>query len=103
MDPANAREAMREIEADVEEGADIVMVKPALPNLDLIARARDAFDLPLAAYNVSGEYAMVKAAAAAGYLDERSVTLEVLTAIRRAGADVIITYHAKEAAKWLAE
>ena len=103
MDAANAREAMREIEADVEEGADIVMVKPALPNLDLIARARDRFDLPLAAYNVSGEYAMVKAAAAAGYLDERSVTLEVLTAIRRAGADVIITYHAKEAARWLAE
>ncbi|HEU4759967.1 MAG TPA: porphobilinogen synthase [Dehalococcoidia bacterium] len=102
MDPANAREAMREIEADIEEGADIVMVKPALPNLDLIARARESFDLPLAAYNVSGEYAMVKAAAAAGYLDERLVTLEVLTAIKRAGADVIITYHAKEAARWLA-
>ncbi len=101
MDPANAREAMREIEADIEEGADIVMVKPALPNLDLIARARDRFDLPLAAYNVSGEYAMVKAAAAAGYLDERLATLEVLTAIRRAGADIIITYHAKEAARWL--
>ncbi len=101
MDPANAREAMLEIEADVEEGADIVMVKPALPNLDLIARAREEFDLPLAAYNVSGEYAMVKAAAAAGYLDERPVTLEVLTAIRRAGADIIITYHAKEAARWL--
>ncbi len=102
MDPANAREAMREIEADVEEGADIVMVKPALPNLDLIARTRDRFDLPLAAYNVSGEYAMVKAAAAAGYLDERLATLELLTAIRRAGADIIITYHAKEAARWLA-
>ncbi len=101
MDPANAREAMREIEADIEEGADIVMVKPALPNLDLIARARDRFDLPLAAYNVSGEYAMVKAAAAAGYLDERLATLELLTAIRRAGADIIITYHAKEAARWL--
>ncbi len=101
IDPANAREAMREIEADIEEGADIVMVKPALPNLDLIARARDRFDLPLAAYNVSGEYAMVKAAAAAGYLDERLATLEVLTAIRRAGADIIITYHAKEAARWL--
>ncbi len=101
MDPANAREAMREIEADVEEGADIVIVKPALPNLDLIARARDRFDLPLAAYNVSGEYAMVKAAAAAGYLDERLATLELLTAIRRAGADIIITYHAKEAARWL--
>jgi porphobilinogen synthase len=103
MDPANAREAMREIEADIEEGADIVMVKPALPNLDLIARARELFDPPLAAYNVSGEYAMVKAAAAAGYLDERLATLEVLTAIRRAGADIIITYHAKEAARWLQE
>ncbi|MHC4480790.1 MAG: porphobilinogen synthase [Planctomycetota bacterium] len=103
MDPSNAREAMLEIEADVEEGADIVMVKPALPNLDIIARARDQFDLPLAAYNVSGEYAMVKAAAAAGYLDERLVTLEVLTAIRRAGADIIVTYHAKEAARWLRE
>ena len=103
MDAANAREAMREIEADIEEGADIVMVKPALPNLDIISRARDAFDLPLAAYNVSGEYAMVKAAAAAGYLDERAVTLEVLTAIARAGADIIITYHAKEAARWLVE
>ncbi len=103
MDPANAREAMLEIEADVEEGADIVMVKPALPNLDIIARARAQFDLPLAAYNVSGEYAMVKAAAAAGYLDERLVTLEVLTAIRRAGADIIVTYHAKEAARWLRE
>jgi porphobilinogen synthase len=101
MDPANAREAMREIEADIEEGADIVMVKPALPNLDLIARARQRFDLPLAAYNVSGEYAMVKAAAAAGYLDERLVTLEILTAIKRAGADIVITYHAKEASRWI--
>jgi porphobilinogen synthase len=102
MDAGNSREAMREIEADIEEGADIVMVKPALPNLDLIARARERFDVPLAAYNVSGEYAMVKAAAAAGYLDERSVTLEILTAIKRAGADIILTYHAKEAARWLA-
>ncbi len=101
MDPANSREAMREIEADIDEGADIVMVKPALPNLDLIARARDSFDLPLAAYNVSGEYAMVKAAAAAGFLDEQRATLEILTGIRRAGADIIITYHAKEAARWL--
>jgi len=101
MDPANAREALREIEADIEEGADIVMVKPALPNLDIIGRARQRFDLPLAAYNVSGEYAMVKAAAAAGWLDERLVTLEVLTAIKRAGADIIITYHAKEATRWL--
>jgi porphobilinogen synthase len=101
MDPANWREALREIEADIAEGADIVMVKPALSNLDIIARAREAFRLPIAAYNVSGEYAMVKAAAAAGYLDERLATLEVLTAIRRAGADIIITYHAKEAANWL--
>ncbi len=103
MDAANSREAMREIEADIEEGADIVMVKPALPNLDLIARARERTDLPLAAYNVSGEYAMVKAASAAGWLDERLVTLEVLTAIRRAGADIVITYHAKEAARWLGQ
>ena len=102
MDTANSREAMREIEADIGEGADIVMVKPALPNLDLIARARERFDVPLAAYNVSGEYAMVKAAARAGYLDERLVTLEILTGIKRAGADIILTYHAKEAARWLA-
>jgi porphobilinogen synthase len=102
MDPANSREAMREIEADIEEGADIVMVKPALTNLDLIARARERFDLPLAAYNVSGEYAMVKAAAAAGYLEEERATLELLTGIKRAGADIILTYHAKEAARWLA-
>ncbi len=101
MDPANSREAMREIEADIEEGADIVMIKPALPNLDLIARARDRFDHPLAAYNVSGEYAMIKAASAAGYLDERLSTLEVLTAIKRAGADIILTYHAKDAARWI--
>ncbi len=103
MDAANAREAMREIEADIEEGADIVMVKPALPNLDIIARARQRFELPLAAYNVSGEYAMVKAAALAGHLDERSAALEVLTAIKRAGADIVITYHAKDAARWLRE
>lgn len=102
MDAGNSREALREIEADIAEGADIVMVKPALPNLDIIARARQAFSHPLAAYNVSGEYAMVKAAAAAGYLDERTVTLEVLTAIKRAGADIVITYHAKDAARWLA-
>jgi porphobilinogen synthase len=101
MDAANSREAMREIEADIAEGADIVMVKPALPNLDLIARARDRFDVPLAAYNVSGEYAMVKAASAAGYLDEQRATLEVLTGIVRAGADIVITYHAKDAARWL--
>jgi porphobilinogen synthase len=102
MDPANSREAMREIEADIEEGADIVMVKPAITNLDLIARARERFDLPLAAYNVSGEYAMLKAAIAAGYLDEQRATIELLTGIRRAGADIILTYHAKEAARWLA-
>jgi porphobilinogen synthase len=101
MDPGNAREAMLEIEADIEEGADIVMVKPALPNLDIIARAREAFDHPLAAYNVSGEYSMVKAAATAGYIDEQRVTLEILTAIKRAGAGMVITYHAKEAARWL--
>ena len=101
MDTANAREALREIETDIEEGADIVMVKPALPNLDIIARARRRFELPLAAYNVSGEYAMVKAAAAAGHLDERTAALEVLTAVKRAGADVVITYHAKDAARWL--
>ncbi len=101
MDPANGTEAMREIALDLDEGADIVMVKPALPYLDVLARARDRFDVPFAAYNVSGEYAMVKAAAAAGYLDERLVTLEILTAIKRAGADIIITYHAKEAARWI--
>ena len=101
MDPANAREAMREIELDVNEGADAIMVKPALPYLDIIARARRRFDLPLAAYNVSGEYAMVKAAAQAGWLDEERVVLEALTGIKRAGADIILTYHALEAARWL--
>jgi len=101
MDPANVREALREIESDVAEGADIVMVKPALAYLDVLARARQRFDLPLAAYNVSGEYAMIKAAAANGWLDERRVVLEVLTAIKRAGADIVITYHAKDAARWL--
>jgi porphobilinogen synthase len=101
MDPGNGREALREIEADIDEGADIVMVKPALPNLDIIARARDSFDHPLAAYNVSGEYSMVKAAGQLGYIDEQRVTLEILTGIKRAGADIIITYHAKEAARWL--
>ncbi|MHB8575113.1 MAG: porphobilinogen synthase [Dehalococcoidia bacterium] len=102
MDPANGREALREIESDIAEGADIVMVKPALPYLDVLARARDRFDLPLAAYNVSGEYAMVKAAAANDWIDERRVVLEALTGIKRAGADMIITYHAKDAARWLA-
>ena len=103
MDPPNAREALREIEADIAEGADIVIVKPALPYLDVLSQARGRFDLPLAAYNVSGEYAMVHAAARNGWLDGRRAALEVLTSIKRAGADIIITYHAKEAARWLAE
>jgi porphobilinogen synthase len=103
MDPGNAREALREIETDLAEGADIVMVKPALAYLDVLRRARERFDVPLSAYNVSGEYAMVKAAAANGWLDERHVTLEILTAIKRAGADFILTYHAKEAARWLSD
>jgi porphobilinogen synthase len=101
MDPANGRESLREIDADIAEGADAVMVKPALAYLDVIRRARDSYDLPVAAYNVSGEYAMVKATAARGWGDERRLTLEILTAIKRAGADVIITYHAKEATRWL--
>ncbi len=101
MDPPNAREAMREIALDVEEGADLVMVKPALAYLDVLARARDRFDVPLCAYNVSGEYAMIKAAAERGWIDETRATLEVLTAIKRAGADLILTYHAKEIAKHL--
>jgi porphobilinogen synthase len=103
LDPANGREALRETLLDVQEGADMVMVKPALAYGDLIAAVRRATDLPVAAYNVSGEYAMVKAAAAAGHLDERATVLEILTSLRRAGADVIITYHAKDAARWLAE
>ncbi|MFN8639234.1 MAG: porphobilinogen synthase [Dehalococcoidia bacterium] len=103
MDPANAREALREVAIDEAEGADIVMVKPALAYLDVIARVRERTELPLAAYNVSGEYAMVKAAAQQGWLDEDRIVLETLTSIRRAGADIIITYHAKEAARWLAE
>jgi porphobilinogen synthase len=101
MDPPNAREALREIEEDIREGADIVMVKPALAYLDVIRRARDSFNHPLAAYNVSGEYAMVKAAAARGWIDGQKVTLEILGAIKRAGADIIISYHAKEASAWL--
>ena len=103
MDPPNAREALREIEADIAEGADIVMVKPALAYLDVVSQARARFDLPLAAYNVSGEYAMVHAAARNGWIDGPRVALEVLTSIKRAGADIIITYHAKEAARWLRE
>jgi porphobilinogen synthase len=101
MDPPNADEAIREIRQDIEEGADIVMVKPALPYLDVIRRAKEEMRFPLAAYNVSGEYAMVKAAAQNGWIDGRRAALEVLTSIRRAGADLILTYHAKEAADWL--
>jgi porphobilinogen synthase len=103
MDPANGDEALREVLLDVEEGADLVMVKPALPYLDVVRRVKDATRMPVVAYNVSGEYAMVKAAAAAGYLDERATVLEALTSIRRAGADAVITYHAKDAARWLSE
>jgi porphobilinogen synthase len=101
MDPANALEAVREARLDADEGADIVMVKPALPYLDVIRRVKDATGMPVAAYNVSGEYAMVKAAAMQGLLDERAAVLEALTGIRRAGADIVITYHAKDVARWL--
>jgi porphobilinogen synthase len=101
MDPGNVREALRECELDVEEGADVLMVKPALPYLDVIRAVRGEFDLPLAAYNVSGEYAMVKAAARGGWLDERAAALESLTAIKRAGADIVISYWARELAGWL--
>jgi porphobilinogen synthase len=101
MDPANANEAIREAKLDADEGADIVMVKPALPYLDLIRRIKDETAMPLAAYNVSGEYSMLKAAATAGYIDERAAVLEALTGIRRAGADIVITYHARDAARWL--
>jgi porphobilinogen synthase len=101
QDPANADEAIREIRTDIDEGADVVMVKPALPYLDVIRRAKDATGFPMAAYHVSGEYAMVKAAVANGWLDERRTVLEILTSIRRAGADLVLTYHAKDAAGWL--
>jgi len=101
MDPANAREALKEVALDLEEGADMVMVKPALPYLDIIRRVRDTFDVPVGAYNVSGEYAMVKAAAQKGWLDEQRVVLELLTSIQRAGAEIILTYHAKDVARWL--
>ena len=101
MDPANAREALREVALDLEEGADIIMVKPALPYLDVIQRVRERFDVPVGAYNVSGEYSMVKAAARNGWIDEKRVVLEILTGIQRAGADIILTYHAKDAARWL--
>jgi len=101
MDPANVREALKEVALDLEEGADMVMIKPALPYLDVIRAVRERFDVPVGAYNVSGEYAMVKAAAQKGWLDEKRVVLEILTGIQRAGADIILTYHAKDAAKWL--
>jgi porphobilinogen synthase len=101
MDPANAREAIRETEMDIDEGADIVMVKPALSYLDIIRRIKDFFEIPLAAYNVSGEYSMVKAAAQKNWIDHDRVMMEILTSIKRAGADIIITYHALEAAKLL--
>ena len=103
MDPANAREALREVALDIDEGADIVMVKPALPYLDIIRRVRDSFSHPVAAYSVSGEYAMIKAASERGWIDERAVALETLTSIKRAGADIILTYWAKDAASWLQE
>ena len=101
MDPGNVREAVREARLDVNEGADIVMVKPALAYLDIVAKVRAAVDVPVAAYHVSGEYAMIKAAAAQGLIDERAAVLEALTGIRRAGADIVITYHAKDVARWL--
>ena len=101
MDPANAREALREVALDLEEGADMIMVKPALPYLDVIQRVRERFDVPVAAYNVSGEYAMVKAAARNGWIDEQRVVLEILTSIQRAGAEIVLTYHAKDVARWL--
>ena len=103
MDPANAREALTEVELDIDEGADIVMVKPALPYLDVLRRVRETTDLPLAAYNVSGEYSMVKAAAQNGWLDEKRAVLEALTGIKRAGADIIITYFAPDVARWLSQ
>jgi len=101
MDPANAREAMKEVALDLAEGADIIMVKPALAYLDIVRRVRETIDRPVAVYNVSGEYAMVKAAAANGWIDEKRIVLETLTGMKRAGADIIITYHAIDAAKWL--
>jgi porphobilinogen synthase len=103
MDPGNAREAMKEVAMDVEEGADMVIIKPALPYLDIIRQVRDRFDVPVAAYNVSGEYSMVKAAARNGWIDEQRVVLEIMTGIKRAGADIILTYHAKDVARWLAK
>ena len=101
MDPANAREALREVELDLAEGADMVMVKPALAYLDIIQRVRETFSIPVGAYNVSGEYSMVKAAAANGWIEEKRIALEILTGIHRAGASIVLTYHAKDAARWL--
>jgi porphobilinogen synthase len=101
MDPANSREALREVELDLAEGADVIMVKPALPYLDIIRGVRDRFDVPVAAYNVSGEYSMVKAAGQNDWIEEKRVVLEILTGIQRAGAQIILTYHAKDAARWL--
>jgi porphobilinogen synthase len=103
MDPANSREAMREVELDIAEGADIIMVKPALVYLDIVRQVRDRFDYPLAVYNVSGEYSMVKAAAAQGWIDEKRTVMETLVSMKRAGADIIITYHAMDVARWLKE
>lgn len=103
MDPPNAREALREIELDIEEGADIVMVKPALAYMDIIKKAKDIFNHPVAAYNVSGEYSMIKAAATQGWIDEKNIVLEYLTGLKRAGADIILTYHAVDVARWLTE
>ena len=103
MDMANTDEALREVRLDLQEGADIVMVKPALAYLDIIRRVKERFNIPLAAYNVSGEFAMVKAAASRGWLEEKKIILEILNSIKRAGADIIITYHAKEVASWLRE
>jgi len=103
MDPANAREALKEVALDLEEGADMIMIKPALPYLDIITRVRQEFSVPVAAYNVSGEYSMVKAASQNGWLDEKRAALEILTSIQRAGADIILTYHAKDAARWLGD
>jgi porphobilinogen synthase len=100
MDPANAREALREVAMDLEEGADMVMVKPALAYLDVIRAVRDEFDVPVGAYNVSGEYAMVKAAARNGWIDEQRVVMEIITGIQRAGASMVLTYHAKDVARW---
>jgi len=103
MDPSNRREALKEVLLDIQEGADMVMVKPALAYLDVIREVREITDLPLVAYNVSGEFSMVKAAAQNGWIDEKRITTEILLGIKRAGADIILTYHAKEMARWLAE